>query len=157
MKRRLWATLATSLILLGTALPALAAADEAPDALIQRLAAEVVGSARDQALDTNRIMALIDSLPNAWHKVSTSNVQTYLQLPDLGQLEGGANQSLPCEIRGAGVRNRGVRHGGESTSFPAVSSPIHHFLEALPRCACSCWALVCRALRAHTISCSDLM
>ncbi len=66
MKRRLWATLATSLILLGAALPALAAADEAPDALIQRLAAEVVGSARDQALDTNRIMALVDTtiMPN---------------------------------------------------------------------------------------------
>ena len=30
--------------------------------------------------------ALIDSLPGAWHRVSTMNVETYLQLPDLGHV-----------------------------------------------------------------------
>jgi phospholipid transport system substrate-binding protein len=66
MKRRLWASLAASLICLVAALPAFSAPDEAPDALIQRLSADIVGSAREHALDHARIVKLVDNtiMPN---------------------------------------------------------------------------------------------
>src|SRR5438105_3598945 len=64
MTTTLMRRIAALLICLGAA--AWAHADEAPDALIQRLSGEVVASAHDQALDMARIMALVDNtiMPN---------------------------------------------------------------------------------------------
>jgi phospholipid transport system substrate-binding protein len=58
--------IATLLICLGAIAAPPARAEEAPDALIQRLSGEVAASARDQGLDMARIMALVDNtiMPN---------------------------------------------------------------------------------------------
>jgi phospholipid transport system substrate-binding protein len=61
-----WIRWVAWLMIAAASLPIAAHADETPDALIQRLSAEVVGSAREQALDSVRIVALVDSviMPN---------------------------------------------------------------------------------------------
>jgi phospholipid transport system substrate-binding protein len=67
MTANLTRRLAALLICLGAFAASSAHADnETPDALIQRLSSEVVASARDQALDMARIMALVDNtiMPN---------------------------------------------------------------------------------------------
>jgi phospholipid transport system substrate-binding protein len=69
MKRRVLVQLAAALALMtaGASLPMLAwAADEAPDAMVKRLSDEVLAAIRAdkavQAGDTNRIIALVDSM-----------------------------------------------------------------------------------------------
>ena len=66
MKRSLWVPIAALLMSLAAATPALAEAGEAPDALIQRVSSDVVASAREQALDSARIVTLVDTtiMPN---------------------------------------------------------------------------------------------
>jgi phospholipid transport system substrate-binding protein len=66
MKPSLWVPIAALLMSLAAGMPALADAGEAPDALIQRVSSEVVGSAREQALDGARIVTLVDTtiMPN---------------------------------------------------------------------------------------------